>query len=122
MLIRAEQIEVLQQSLLDDFLGNLEAHLKEFFPEQCAEMGDEALDETIQYGVEVAQSYGLTTAHAFCVYLDLMFLFGEDFDQDPQHPWAADVLSDPSFAAQEQLVEALWDEATLALSEEEEMS
>jgi hypothetical protein len=79
--------------LLRDFEERMVAHLAKFYPAECATLGEEQVRRLIGYGVERARSHGLTSERATCIYIDVMFAFGRDFDRDPALPWASQVLS-----------------------------
>ena len=67
-------------------------HLNETFPEKCEALGDAKIRETVKYGIQRSASYGITSEGDVRKYIDLMLMFGLDFDQDPQLPWG---LCDP---------------------------
>ena len=69
------------------------AHLRRFFPSQCLAAGDQLLRETIQYGVRRAAGYGITAKRDVCKYIDLMVVFGRDFDTDRRALWAGEILA-----------------------------
>ncbi len=68
------------------------AHLNKVFPEQSKILGEPKLRETIQYGTQRATSYRFISERDVCKYIDLMILFGRDFDKDPNLPWAQSIL------------------------------
>ena len=74
------------------------AHLKEFFPEECQNIGEPGVRETIQYGIEQAESHSILTEQHVCKYIDLMFALGRDFEIDPALPWVREILSDETMA------------------------
>ena len=57
-------------------------------------MGGEWLKTLVNTGVSRARGHGFTLRGPLRLYLDLMFLFGSDFDTDPQYPWAGEVLKE----------------------------
>jgi len=88
-----EQVEVRK------FVDRMVVHLKKFFPKQCEAMGEPGLQETIQYGIKRAAAYGITSKRDVYKYVDLMVVFGRNFDSDKRYPWANEVLRsrrDPS--------------------------
>ena len=92
--IRAEQFEVFSRVDVKKFEEWMIAHLERFFPEQCAVAGEAQLRETIQGGIKRAATYGVTVKRDVCKYIDLMVVFGRDFDTDKRYPWAAEILSE----------------------------
>jgi hypothetical protein len=91
--IRPEQLAVLAESGL--VLQILE-HLAEFFPDHCATLRPESLRAHVESAIARARSHGLTEGPHICLFVDLVFLFGHDFDSEP---WAARILGDPALAA-----------------------
>jgi hypothetical protein len=53
-------------------------------------------------------------------YLNLMFLFGVDFDVDPAHPWVADIINNETrYGGAAQRMAALYEEAAKHLPRRE---
>ena len=57
--IRKEQVQALVRVAIQQFEKNMLRHLKQFFPDESAAMGDEALREHIRHAIVGALSYGL---------------------------------------------------------------
>lgn len=94
MLIRASQMNELSEDRAGKFETEMAAHLKRCFPAECARLGEEGLKGFVRYGVERARSYGITASREVCMYIDVMAVFGRNFDRDPQLGWAAAILND----------------------------
>lgn len=94
LVIRETQVTVLEQAVLRTFESRLLEHLKEFFPKHCEILGEEQVRKVIRLGIERAKQYGLVSERDIHLYLGLMFMLGSYFDQDPQLPWAAKILTD----------------------------
>jgi hypothetical protein len=92
LVIRREQMEVFSSYMRDRLESRLAIHLERFFPDVCRQLGGSGVREAIRYGIERSGSYGMRSHQAVCKYLNLMFTFGRNFDTDPQHPWAAEIL------------------------------
>jgi hypothetical protein len=90
--IRQKQLDVLTDA---HFEAALIQHAKRFFPDACALLGEEGVRETCRRGMERAQVHGLTEDTLISRYLDLVFVFGPEFDTDPRFPWVGRILSDP---------------------------
>jgi hypothetical protein len=90
--IRQAQLVVLSRLEVEKFEDWILAHLRKFFPTQCAALGERALQELIQHGIQRSARYGVTTRRDVCKYIDLMIVFGRDFDTDTRSRWAADIL------------------------------
>ncbi len=87
------------------------AHLGRCFPARCREMGPAMVRELIRYGITRAARYGIEAQRDVCKYIDVMIVFGRDFDEDPAHPWAQSILGDPSLRHAMVRVENLYEAA-----------
>ncbi len=98
--VRKEQMEALDRDKRKRFVNHMAEHLQKFFPKKCASLGDKQVREWIEHGIDRAQSYRIISERDVCKYLDVMFVFGKNFDCDAQLPWAAKILNlqyaDPS--------------------------
>ena len=90
--IRQRQMAVFSQVEVQKFEAWVVAHLKRFFPRQCAAAGELRLRDTVHYGVQRAAAHGITAKCDVCRYIDLMIIFGRDFDTDKRTRWAAQIL------------------------------
>jgi len=68
------------------------AHLRNCIPEVCATLSEAELREIILWGRERSRRYGIEGEYDFFRYLNLMFMFGFEFDTDNRYPWAARTL------------------------------
>ena len=92
--IRQEQFTFFSRLEVEKFEDWTLAHLKKFFPRECAAAGDERLRDTIQHGIRRAASYGIKTRPDVAKYVDLAVVFGRDFDTDPRLGWAGRILGE----------------------------
>jgi hypothetical protein len=90
--IRKEQLRVLDLDKRKRFIAKMLQHVQEFFPTQCALLGENQLREWVEHGINSAASYRIASERDVCKYIDVMIVFGKDFDQDPRLPWAAKIL------------------------------
>jgi len=98
--IRPGQMEAFEQAALRRFENDMVAHLRKFAPRHCEILDEEALRKIIRLGIERARKHGFTNVGPVRFFLEMMFLFGSDFDTDPQLPWAAEVLTDKAIKDQ----------------------
>jgi hypothetical protein len=106
LIIRDEQQRAMARAALPDWITK---HLRQFFPRQCVALGEAALRERVHQGIARAIAYGFETETQISQYVDLMFVFGADFDTDPALSWPRPLLADPARPAalrMEQLLEA----------------
>jgi len=94
LLIRNEQMEVLKSCNLRQFEDLMVDHLNRYYPQKCKTLGDKVVRETIQYGIEKANTYTIHIEYDVSRYINLVFTFGRDFDTDENLPWASDILND----------------------------
>jgi len=106
--IRPEQFHALSNAAQDDFVRQVADHMREFFPQECSRMNHHDLYKTIHHGIRRAASYGISAERHVCQYIDLMFAFGQNFDQDPRHGWAREVLNDRSIATSDEKLQRLF--------------
>jgi hypothetical protein len=93
LVIREQQIDALSQVALDAFEDEMVAHSKAFTPRLCKVLGEEQLRVALRQAMERARTYGFTNRGPVRLYIDLMFLYGSDFDTDQQYPTLGEVLN-----------------------------
>lgn len=93
--IRAAQMAVLAKVAESGLEDRAVSHLRSCIPEVCASMTEGELREVIRWGRKRARRYGIEREYDFFRYLNLMFMFGFEFDTDPQYSWGARVLNKP---------------------------
>jgi hypothetical protein len=95
MVIRPKQMQAFSDAAVAHFEDEMLNHLKGFAPKHCEIMGDDGVRQLIRLGMERARGHNLTNRGPVRLYLELMFLFGSDFDTDPQLRWVAEILGQP---------------------------
>lgn len=89
----------------------LVAHVRACFPGRCAALGADALPGHIEDGMRRAAALGLTLERDISAYVELMVVFGPDFEHDSRFPWASPLTEatalDPSARIQAAFVGAL---------------
>lgn len=90
--IRQTQIAFFSKLETEKFEDWMVNHLTKFFPQQVRALGESRLRETIQHGINRAAAYDVTIKRDVCKYIDLMIVFGRDFDTDQRFRWAAEIL------------------------------
>ena len=93
--IREEQLTAFEQASLKNFEDQMAEHLKEFTPQHCEVIGEPGVRHVIRLGMARAKkNYRLSNQGPVRFYIELMFMFGSDFDTDPLLPWVAEILND----------------------------
>lgn len=115
LVIREEQMKTLSESTFNYFVDLMVAHLRKFFPELVRDKDDDVLRETVCHGVEHADKYGIVAGHDVCLFTQLRVLFGPDFDENPELPWAGETLSVIPFPNATEKTKSLHEAAVLHL-------
>lgn len=67
---------------------NLGQHLREHLSDECRALGA-AFEQVVERGIDRARSYGLRSERDLAKFLNLVLVFGTDFDRES---WAARIL------------------------------
>ncbi len=94
--VRQAPVEGFAASGGGDFEVYMRTRLSMIYPEKCLELGEEGVRGLLRAGVEFARSHGLRTERGVVISIVLLLFLGSGFADDPQFPWAAKALSDPS--------------------------
>jgi hypothetical protein len=112
MIIRQEQLEVLERASVKEFEDRTHLHLQQWFPHQCQLLGEDLIRRAIRHGLQKASGYGLTAECCVRSYIESMLILGGEFDTDVPLPWAAEILSDRSSSDQvargDRLYHGMW--------------
>ncbi|HLJ25856.1 MAG TPA: DUF4123 domain-containing protein [Candidatus Angelobacter sp.] len=103
--IRAEQMAAFSDLSKEHFAKKVVAHLQEFFPEHCELLGEGCVRRFVHDGIQAAYEYGITTEPEVCVFVDFLFAFGSEFEQDAQFEWAKTILKDRSRSAADRIAQ-----------------
>jgi hypothetical protein len=105
--ISTEQMGIFEQDSLRQFEDEMVIHSQSFTPALSKVLGETQLRIAIHSAIKRADSYSFTNRGSIRLFIELMFLFGSDFDTDPQYPWIATILqeSSPQMERAEQLYE-----------------
>lgn len=93
--MRPAQLAEFSRVEVQKFKSWMLVHLNKFFPRECQSAGETQLTETIQYGIKRAASYGITSRRDVCKFIDLMVVFGRNFDTETRSRWANEILGQP---------------------------
>jgi hypothetical protein len=91
--IRSAQMKVFEDDAMRRFEDEMVVHSNEFTPRLCKVIGEEQLRVALRQAIERAGAYGFTNRGPIRLYIELMFLYGSDFDSDPQYPAVGEVLN-----------------------------
>jgi hypothetical protein len=107
--IRQEQADAFRQEALQNFEDRMIEHVSKFFPKEFGALGEAKVRETIEYGIKRADSYGIVAERDVCKYVELVVVFGLDFDRDSSLPAASDVLNDKRLKYVSDRMNHLWE-------------
>jgi len=93
LVIRDEQIEALDESMLRSFRNRMVSHLRTACPEGTSGMSDEELRVLIQGGIDKAESYEIFEDDDVRRFLEYMLILKPDFDQDSSFPEIQETLT-----------------------------
>lgn len=97
--IRKEQEEIFRQQALREFEDKAVQHLRRDLSEQTASFSDDDLRLRVRQCIPRSSDYGLTTQKQIICFVDVSFLLGEQFDTDPSHAWAGELLKGQKLSA-----------------------
>jgi len=84
--IRKDQFDAMDHDVRVRNIGDI---IRKAFPDACEQLGSALLTERIETGLQKAESHGITELSEVTRFVQLMFVFGEDFDAAD---WAATIL------------------------------
>ncbi len=90
--IRPDQMKVFAQYTTTDFEHRAMDHLRRCFPERTKALDEQRLLKPVRAGIIRAKPYGIETEREVVKYIDLMVIFGREFDTDPKYPEARRIL------------------------------
>lgn len=105
--ISRRQLATLDEHARQRFACEMADHFRTFAPNHAAAIGDSAIREVALLGIARASAYGWTLRGPVRLYLELMVMFGSDFDTDPMLPWAGCRLREASPAGEMERASAL---------------
>jgi len=95
--VRPIQVKVFEEAAWRQFEDEMVVHVKKspIRARLCKTIGDEQLRVAIRQAIKRAGIYGFSYRGPVRLYIELIFLFGSDFDTDPQYPAIAKLLRAP---------------------------
>ncbi len=105
--VSVDQIEQLDNAIERKFEDEMVSHSHQFSPFLSDTLGPDGLRALIKNRIETAYDLSLTRRGTIRQFIELGFLFGGRFFDDPQYPWAIEALSDITEDNQMQRAEQL---------------
>ncbi len=75
------------------------SRIRDGYPQDAEILGATQIGQVVDLGIARAAEHGFVQGDEVEKYVDLMFLFGSYFDEDPLQPWAAHILNDPALTS-----------------------
>lgn len=105
--ISSAQISFIDQQARLAFEARMVQHCQDFQPNLCKTLSPDQIAGFVRDGLDLAERAGFTNRGPARLYLELMLLFGSAFAEDPQYPWAQELLQ--SGVDQSIRARSLWD-------------
>lgn len=106
--ISESQLSVFKREALSSFEDKVTSHLFTLAPRHCGAIGEDAVRASVRLGVHRAGRYGLTKVGPVRLFIELMYMFGSDFDTDPLLGWASETLTDTGLSDQMHRADCLY--------------
>ena len=90
--IRKVQIDVIQESARKRLTTRIATCLRMHWTADFEEYGTEYCVQLIERAIDRANGYCFFTDREIARFVNLVFFLGEDFESDPEFPWAASIL------------------------------
>lgn len=94
--INSEMQKTFKKQSIDNYLDKLVIHCYTQYPYLKSTINHIQLKNILQSCLDIAQKSGFTQEDTTRFYIDLIILFGIEFENDPQYKWLKNILSDYS--------------------------
>ena len=97
--IRAAQMAAFDAHAENQFIQRMTAQAQQQFPEECARLKPDVLEQRVRTQLATARRYDITASNDLCDFISVCFVLGDDFDTQPGLPWAAATLNDSTLVS-----------------------
>ena len=102
--IRPEQIKALDAAMRERYIEKAIEHLRELFPKEVKELGDDKARALVEEGIDRAAAYNITAEREVTLFIDLMVAIGPDFDSRQRYKaWMPGILANPDLPQQQKM-------------------
>lgn len=91
-LVRPQQVQALDDSAVAQFRESAAEHARQAFPKHMRYLDADELMARVDESIERAHGFGIEKSGGMLLVLDLSFLLGNGYPDDPQIPWAGEIL------------------------------
>src|SRR5262245_45903185 len=103
MLIRKSQMDQLGAEMAQSFEDRMVDHLNQFFGFKTERMGEKAVRQSIQDGIQRASQYDVEVERDVARFIDLKFALTQEWDTQPEMDWAKKLLDDRTLNGEEKM-------------------
>ncbi|WP_275360824.1 hypothetical protein [Xenorhabdus bovienii] len=112
-----DQWNMLKKHSFNAYIDELVAHCNESYPYLEIKLGKDELRKALKDAVEKAKNDGFDQRGAVQFYIDMLILFGTEFQTDPQYTWIKTNLDNHSHLGQLEKTSLLYHEVTRYFNE-----
>lgn len=91
--IRKQQIAVFEEVAWIEAVNRAVSFIQSELPEECASLESKIVKALCEKSLRVAVGYNMGSETDCWAYVYAVFVLGEDFEIDPNHDWALEILS-----------------------------
>ncbi|WP_323858761.1 hypothetical protein [Xenorhabdus doucetiae] len=117
MELNEDQWNNLKRHAFNAYIDELVLHCNESYSYLEIKLGKEGLIKSLEDAVEKAKNDGFDQRGAVQLYIDMLILFGEEFQTDPQYSWIKETLDNHAHLGQLEKTTLLYHEVTRYLNE-----
>ena len=88
---------------MSKFVTKIQEHITTCFPELPAQISVETFRSIASYALDKGKIYEFNSEYDTCIYIDLLFIIGKNFDKDKDKPWAQRLLVQTNIPASDRL-------------------
>jgi hypothetical protein len=102
--IRDEQLSALQAVYEQRLVDRAVAYVRRAHPRACAALEAGAIRASVSTALQKRDAFRFDSEETVLAWLDLMYLLGFSFDEDPRFAWARERLTDFSLGPRTRLL------------------
>jgi len=102
--IRTEQLAALQGIYEQRLVDRAVKYVRRQHPRACASLAESAIRASVETALGKREAFRFDSEETVLAWLDLMYLLGFGFDDDPRCAWARERLADFTLGARTRLL------------------
>ncbi|PHM22082.1 hypothetical protein [Xenorhabdus ehlersii] len=108
--INEDQWNMLKKHSFNSFIDELVVHCNESYPYLKIKLGEDKLRTALENAIEKSKNDGFDQRGTVQFYIDMLILFGTEFQTDPQYVWIKTILDNHSCLGQLERTSLLYHE------------